>query len=118
MDLSTSRNKLEKINTNRARSVESDIEQATGKKRQQGTATPQEAAQRAAEGRTQGRKGCKAERINIAFTTENYEYIREMSQLMGISMTKLVNLAITRYREEHEEGYRELQKIRDKYNLY
>ena len=41
-----------------------------------------------------------------------------MSQLMGISMTKLVNLAITRYREEHEEGYRELQKIRDKYNLY
>lgn len=109
---------FDSINTNRAGSVENEIAQATGKKRQQGTASQQEAAQRAAEGKTQGRKGCKAERINVAFTTENYQYIQEMSKLMGVSMTKLVNLAVTQYKEDHKEGYAELKRIREEYNLF
>lgn len=71
----------------------------------QGTATPQEAAERAAELRTQGRKGCKAVRINMAFTPDNYDYIKVMSKIRGESMTEFVNYAIEKYRNDHSELY-------------
>ena len=106
------------INTERASNIGRDIEQATGKKRQQGTASPEEAAQRAAEGRTQGRKGCAGPRISVVWTTENADFLREASKLMGLSMTKLANIAVQQYRENHEEGWKELRAVRDKYNLF
>ena len=106
------------INTDRASNVGRDIEQATGKKRQQGSASPEEAEQRAAEGRTQGRKGCAGPRISVVWTTENAAFLNEMSKIMGVSMTKLANIAVQQYRERNEEGWKELQAVRDKYNLF
>ncbi len=79
------------------------IEQATSKKGQQGTASPQEAAERAAQLKTQGRKGCKATRINMAFTPENHEFIKVMSKATGRTMTEMCNEIITAYRNEHPE---------------
>lgn len=106
------------INTERASNVGRDIEHATGKKRQQGTASPEEAAQRAAEGRTQGRKGCHGKRINVTWTTENYDFLQEYSKLMGLSMTKIANIALEQYRERNDDAWKELQEIRNKYNLF
>ena len=79
------------------------IEQATSRKGQQGKASPQEAAERASELKTQGRKGCKAIRINMAFTPDNHEFIKVMSRASGRTMTEMCNEIISAYRNEHPE---------------
>lgn len=66
------------------------------------TATPEEKRDREAMGNTQGKKGCKMERINMAFTTENYEFIGKMSRFYGKTMTKFVNQVITDYRKQFQ----------------
>ena len=89
------------------------IEQATSRKGQQGTASPQEAAERAAQMKTQGRKGCKALRINMAFSPENHEYIKVMARLTGKTLTEFANLVVERYRTEHPELYEQAKAIID-----
>ena len=89
------------------------IEQATSRKGQQGTASPQEAAERAAQLETQGRKGCKAIRINMAFTPENHEFIKVMATISGKTMTEFANLIVERYRNEHPEIYEQAKAIID-----
>ena len=96
------------INTGR---VYNTIEQATSRKGQQGTASPQEAQERAAQLKTQGRKGCKATRINMAFTPDNHEYIKVMAKISGKTMTEFTNIIIERYRTEHPELYNQVQEI-------
>ena len=90
-----------KINTGSR--VFSAIEQATTTKGQQGTASPEELTARRAALQTQGRKGCKAIRINMAFTPENHEFIRVMAKASGHTMTEFTNLVIEAYRKEHPE---------------
>lgn len=80
-----------------------DIEQATGKTRQQGKANPQEAAQREQDMTTQGRKGCKLPRVNMAFSTDNYNFIKVMAKATGRNMTEFINDLVTAYRNEHPE---------------
>lgn len=79
------------------------IAQATSTRNQQIPATPEEAAERAAELRTQGRKGCRAVRINMAFTPENHAFIKLMARGSGRTMTEMVNTIIAAYRNEHPE---------------
>ena len=88
------------INTGR---VYEEIEQATARRGQQGTASPQEQLARAEELRTHGRKGCKAVRINMAFTPSNYNFIKVMARATGRTMTEFANLIIAAYRNEHPE---------------
>lgn len=66
-------------------------------------ASPQEQAERMAELRTQGRKGCKAVRINMAFTPDNHEFIKVLARASGRTMTEFTNLVIAAYRGEHPE---------------
>lgn len=101
------------ISTGRVQSV---IEQATGKRGQQATASPEEQAERAAELRTQGRKGCKAPRINLAFTTENHEFVKVMAKASGRTMTTMVNDIITAYRNEHPEFMEQAHNFLDYIN--
>ena len=79
------------------------ISQATSNKGQQGTATPQEAEERMEALQTQGRKGVKAIRINMAFTPSNHEFIKVMAMASGKTMTEFTNLVIAAYRREHPE---------------
>lgn len=79
------------------------IEQATGKEGQQTTASQEEQAERMAEMKTQGRKGCKAIRINMAFTPDNHEFIKVLARASGRTMTDFTNLVISAYRREHPE---------------
>ena len=88
------------LNTGR---VYGEIEQATAKPKQQGTATPQEAEARKEALETQGRKGCKATRINMAFTPANHYFIKRLARFNGVSMTVYCNAVIRAYREEHPE---------------
>ena len=57
---------------------------------------PQEAAVKF--GSTQGRKGCKAKRINMAFSDENHEWIKRRSRQQGVSATDFVNSILDRER--------------------
>ena len=91
------------------------IEQATSRKGQQGTASPQEARERAAQLKTQGRKGCKAIRINMAFTPENHEFIKIMAKISGKTMTEFANLVVERYRNEHPDLYEQAKAIIDQF---
>ena len=49
-------------------------------------------------GSTQGKKGHKAPRINMAFSPDNHEWIKRRSRQLGVSATKLVNTIIERER--------------------
>lgn len=55
--------------------------------------------------RTQGRKGQKLPRINMAFDPDVYEHIRERSEEENMTMTRFVNEEI-RERMLAEEGQR------------
>ena len=83
--------------------ITESMEKATGKKGQQGTASKEEQEERKAELRTQGRKGCKAPRINLAFTPENHQFIKIMATATGRTMTEFTNIVIAAYRKEHPE---------------
>lgn len=86
------------INAEGAGALMASVERQTGKTKQ-GTATPEEKAAREAEGRTQGRKGCKAPRINLALTSENWDFISKWKG--GQAPTKFINKIIETYRKEH-----------------
>lgn len=87
------------------------IERATSRKGQQGTVSPQEAAERASKLKTQGRKGCKAIRINMAFTPENHDFIKVMAKISGKTMTEFANYAVEQYRLEHSEIYEQAKAL-------
>lgn len=63
--------------------------------------------------RTGGRKGLKLSRINMAFTPENYDYIKTMSIVSGQNLTEFVNKIIKQHREEHGDLYQQAVKFRN-----
>ena len=84
-------------------SVYGTVAQATGNTSARSSAGKEEQAARAAALQTQGRKGCKAIRINMAFTPENHEFIKVMAKASGRTMTEFTNLVIAAYQREHPE---------------
>lgn len=91
--------------------VSSTLEKATSNKGRQSTATKDEQEERAAQGRTQGRKGCRVGRYNIGFTTDNRDYIAIMSRLRGETMTDFINYVIAEHRNEHGDTYEQAKKL-------
>ena len=55
--------------------------------------------------RTQGRKGVKATRINMAFTPEIHEYIKVMSQARGMSVTAFTEDVFRKSMENNADLY-------------
>ena len=85
-------------------------------KKNTSAASCEEAAERQAEMKTQGRKGCKMQRIILATTPENHAYVKAVSALNGESMSKTINRAIDRMRKE-DTTYAELQRVQRHYKL-
>ena len=54
---------------------------------------------------TQGRKGAKLPRINMAFTPQNLEYLRIMAGLRGQSVTRYVNGLVEQDMELNRVAY-------------
>lgn len=82
--------------------VYSELEQATGPANQQDTASPQEIAKRRSALKTQGRKGAKAIRINMAFTPENHKFIKVYARSTGQTMTEACNQMLDYARRDPE----------------
>lgn len=62
---------------------------------------------------TQGQKGKKAERMNMAFSPANYEFLRVMAGIHKMTMTKYVNHLIEEERKRSADLY---QKAKDLMN--
>ena len=107
---------FDEINTERAEqtsagSVFKAIETGASRRGQQTTASPQEIETRRSQLQTQGRKGAKAVRINMAFTPENHEFLTVMAKITGKTLTGFCNFALDAYREEHGEVYEQAKQI-------
>ena len=64
-------------------------------------------------GKTQGRKGCKMLRINMAFEPDIHEFIRTMARVRGETVTDFTNHVFRRYMEENADIYQQAMKFRD-----
>lgn len=93
------------------RSGINETPQQTRRGGQQKTANIYEQKARADAMRTQGRKGCKATRINMAFAPENIEFIKIMSRATGQNMTEFTNFVIEAYRNEHPDIYEKAKAV-------
>lgn len=78
----------------------------------QGSADEAEQLQRAEDMQTQGRKGCKLPRINMAFSAENHEYLKVMAGITGLSLTQLCNQIVEEHRKAHGEQYEAAKNIK------
>ena len=62
---------------------------------------------------TQGRKGAKMPRINMAFTPSNLDFLRIMAGIKGQSITRYVNALVEKEREENGATYEAAKKLID-----
>jgi len=81
------------------------------------TYTEEEARAAMEAGTTCGRKGVKLPRINLAFYAKNYDYIKTMALITGVSMTEFINTIITQHRESHSETYEQALSFRKELNI-
>lgn len=65
------------------------------------------------QGRTQGRAGCKAQRINIAFSPEVHDFIRTMAKVRGESITFFVNSILLKTMKDNKEVYEQALKFKN-----
>ena len=94
-----------KIQTNRSSRIIENMEKSTSKRGQQGTASPEEKAEREAAGRTQGRKGCKkpGTHLNLLLTPDNREFVKTMARASGVPMGEYINNILDQFRAAHPE---------------
>ena len=60
---------------------------------------------------TQGKKGAKAQRINMAFTPSNMEFIKIMARVKGQTMTQFVNAILDKAREENKDTIEAIKNL-------
>ena len=60
---------------------------------------------------TQGKKGLKALRINMAFPPAIHQYVAVMSKAKGITMTQFVNLVLSQHMDLIKDIYEEAQDV-------
>ena len=77
----------------------------------QNTPTEQEIKKAQAEQQTQGKKGYKMHRINMAFTPDNIDFIRAISKLKGVTMTQYINELLDLEREKHTDLLKQIKSI-------
>lgn len=98
------------INTGR---VIDQIAEATRKTGQQDTAPAEEIAERQAIRRTQGRKGAKQPRVNLALSSANYDYVRTCARAAGITQISFINDIIDQHRITHPEEYEKAKQLQE-----
>lgn len=55
--------------------------------------------------KTGGKKGVKLPRINLAFTPDNYDFVKRMARVRGQNMTEFINDMLTEARTKHGDQY-------------
>lgn len=65
------------------------------------------------QGKTQGRAGVKALRINMAFSPEIHSYIRTMARVRGQSVTQFTEAVFRKSMEDNAEVYEQAKAFQD-----
>ena len=97
-----------KANTGR---VYDAIAEATAERKPRKVYNEQEAQEMREAGTTQGRGGCKAARINMAFLPPVYEYLRVMSRVQGMTITDFTNRILLKSLEDNAELYAQAKEF-------
>lgn len=79
------------------------------------TYTEQEVEQMRAAGATQGRKGCKALRINMAFSPEVHAYIKTMARVRGETVTEFTEYVFRQNMEANKDLYEMAKTFKDSF---
>ena len=61
--------------------------------------------------KTQGKAGMKLERMNMGFSSENYEFLRVMAVIHKMSITKYVNHLIEEERRRSADLYNKAKDL-------
>ncbi len=61
--------------------------------------------------KTQGRKGKKLPRLNMAFYNNNLDYVQKIAGIKGISATAYINQLIDMDKEKNKEIYEKIKNI-------
>lgn len=65
--------------------------------------------------KTQGRKGQKLPRLNMAFYNNNLDYVQKIAGVKGMSATAYVNHLIDEDRKKNEEVYEKIKNINSEF---
>lgn len=79
------------------------------------TYSPERVRQMQEAGTTRGRKGCKANRVNMAFTPEIHDYIRTMARVRGESITDFTNYVFRKSMEENAAIYEQAKAFKNSF---
>lgn len=90
-----------------------EAQEAPKKNKPRKTYTAQEAQEFSNSLQTQGRKGVKLPRINLAFTPEVYDYVKTMSKAAGMTYTEFINHILQAHKEAHADTYQQAINIRN-----
>lgn len=93
--------------------AEATAEPAQETQKERKTYTAQEAAEFMQQMKTNGRKGLKLPRINLAFAPDIYEYCRTMARAAGMNYTDFVNMVLRQHMDEHQEAYQKAIQFRE-----
>ena len=63
------------------------------------------------ERRTQGRKGCSMQRMNISLTPTAYDYVKTMARLKNKTFSEIINGWADESREKNKELYQKAQAL-------
>lgn len=75
------------------------------KRKPRKTYTEEEIREFKATGKTSGHKGAKTDRVNLAITVDNLEYIRTMGRVTGEGMSGFINRLLEQHRRDNAGLY-------------
>lgn len=75
--------------------------------------TPEQLRAAQEQNKTQGRRGCRATRINMAFTPEVHEYIVTMARVRGESITQFTNYIFKKSMTDNAELYEQAKAFKN-----
>lgn len=81
--------------------LQGSIDSSATDKRAKVEASESEKRERVASGNTQGKKGCKMPRVNMAFLPDNYQMLKMLSAATGKTITDINNQILTDYVNSH-----------------
>ena len=93
--------------------AEPETQEVIKTRKERKTYNEQEAHDFLEAGRTQGRKGLKMVRINMAFDESTHEYIRTMSKYLGMSITEFTAMVFKQNMQLNAEKYEQIKKERN-----
>lgn len=115
----SSKKDFSEVNTGRVYDMISeataDPEAQQEQEQQQGrrTYTAEEVQEMREAGTTQGRKGCKAVRINMSFSPSVHAYIRTMARVRGESVSEFTEHVFRLSMEENKELYERAKNFKN-----